>query len=204
MTAAYFDDRRAVRDVVAGYGAMVAQRVAEGWSPYLATLMFAHVPGRPAAVVAQMHDEAERFYRRFLTRTVRRPSSRRSLEALSLFVVAPDVSVGKRDKRLVDVAINDGLHLHGILVVPARSRLPLPADEHVRQRQAFYLSGSAGPDGLEERPGRLLRLDVRPVDGNVERAVEYALKSVQRGRFSMDDLRVYPRALGEVRDGSKR
>lgn len=150
-----------------------------------------------------MLDEAERVYRTFITRVARRPLSPRSQDSLPVLIIAPDLPVGKTGKPLADVAVNDGLHLHGVLLVPPRSRLPLPADKYFRQNQALYLSGPSNPDGLDEpRQSRFLRVDVRPIDGPVEPVVAYALKSVARHRFTPDDVPVLPRALAEVRNTS--
>lgn len=201
ITAQHNHDRRAAIDVVAGYGELAAQRVADGWMPSLVTLLFSPVPGRPEAVLAQMFNEAERDYRTFITRVARRPLSPRSQDSLPVLIIAPDLPVGKTGKPLADVAVNDGLHLHGVLLVPPRSRLPLPVDEHFRQNQVLYLESSSKPDGLDgPRPSRLVRIDVRPIDGPVEPVVTYALKSVARHRFTPDDVLVLPRALAEVRN----
>jgi hypothetical protein len=189
------DDRSrlVVEDLLAGYSTMVERRVEAGWRAYLVTMMFVSLPGRQSAVLEQMRDEAERFYRRFVTRVVRRPRSAGSVESLPLLLVAPDLSVGKSDKPLRDVVVNGGLHLHGLLVVPPFSRLRLPADEHVRSAQSLYLSG--GEDGT---PARLKALDLKPVEGGVGCVVPYWLKSLARRRFGPDDLLVLPRALSEL------
>ncbi len=105
-------------------------------------------------MLAQMLDEAERVYRTFLTRVVRRPLSPSSAGELPIVVVAPDLPVGRRGKAVAGVAINDGMHLHGVLLVPSRSRLPLPADEHFRREQAQYARDRS----------RLDVVDVRPID----------------------------------------
>ncbi len=103
-------------------------------------------------------------------------------------VVAPDLPVGRRAKPIAQVAINDGLHVHGVLLVPPRPRLRLPVDEHFRTQQSLYAR-----DG-----GRLDVVDARPIERSVTEAVAYALKSVRRGRFGLDDVLVLPRALSEI------
>ncbi len=186
------DRRQAVDTVLVGYAEMIRQRVDAGWSPYLLTMTFRHLPGNASTVLASMIDEAEHFYRRFVTRVVRRPTS--PVVDLPVLVVAPDVPVGKHDKPLRDVVLNDGLHLHGVLLVPPCSRLPIPADDHVRGQQPFYVSPSGSA------PRRVSAVDLRPVDHDLDRVVSYALKGLVRGRFSSDHLLVLPRALSEVRD----
>jgi hypothetical protein len=190
MTIADYDaDRRAIRDVITGYSTLVSQRVADGWRPYLVTMMFAKVSGTKTTMLARMMDEAVRVYSTFLPRVVRRPLSSRSVGELPIMVVAPDYPVGKRGKPLLDVVLNDGLHLHGILLLPPRSRLPVSADEHFRTRQSLYVRDRSLLD----------RIDVRPIVRDVERVVDYALKGLSRRRFSTDELFVLPRSLSEVR-----
>lgn len=111
-TIDYRDDRRVARDVVDGYCQLIEQRVRSGGVPYLVTMMFRRLPGNNVVVLARMFDDAEWVYRTFLPRTVRRPFSPRSAGQLSILIVAPDLPVGKRDKLLRDVVLNDGLHLH--------------------------------------------------------------------------------------------
>jgi hypothetical protein len=185
----YVDDRRAIRDALSGYDQLGARRVAEGWRPYLVTMLFGDIPGKPDAVLRQMLDEAERIYSTLMTRVVRRPLSSRSVDELPIVIAAPDLPVGKRDKPLVQVALNDGLHLHAILLMPPHSRLPVPADEHFRRQQALYVRDRR----------RLHGVDVCPIEDTVERAVAYVLKSVRRRTFSYDDVLVLPRAISELR-----
>ncbi len=196
MTAAtyYLDrDRRAINDALAGYSQLAIDRIGEGWHPYLATLKFAPLPGKPEAVIAQMKAEAELVYKKLLTRVVRRPLSARSRTLLPIMVAVPDAPVGKRDKPLVDVVVNGGLHLHGLLLVPPVSRLPVGVDEHFRQRQASYVG--------DQR--RLRCVDVRPIDRDLPRVIDYLMKSLRRRRFAsrdvLDDVLVLPRAVQEMR-----
>lgn len=187
-------DCKTAQDVLAGYKQLVVDRVREGWHPYLATLMYAPLRGKPQAVIAQMHDEAERVYRIFLPRVVRKPLSSNALGRLPILIAGPDGPVGKSDKPLTTVAVNQGIHIHGVLLVPPVSRLPLPADEHFRRQQALYVRDQS----------RLRRVDVRRVDDDVGRVVDYALKGVKRGRFQVDDILVLPRATAELRQEGPR
>lgn len=189
--ATYHDDRdrRAVSDVIAGYSQLVIDRVHEGWRAYLATLMFAQLPGKSTAVIEQMKASTELVYKKLLTRAVRWPRSAWSAGRLPVLVAAPDMPVGKHDKPLAAVTINGGLHMHGVLMMPPFSRLRVPTDEHFRQKQAFYLGDRS----------HLRRIDLRPIKDDIEKAVDYALKNIRRGRFMIDDLLVLPRARSEFR-----
>ncbi len=178
---------------MAGYGQLAIDRVSNGWRPYFATLTFAPLPGKPEAVIAQMRAEAELVYKKLLTRLVRRPLSDKSRGMLPIMVAVPDAPVGKRDKPLVEVTINGGLHLHGLLLVPPVSRLPVGVDEHFRTRQALYVG--------DQR--RLRCVDVMPIDRDLPRVVDYVMKSVRRRRFAsrdvLDDVLVLPRSAQEMK-----
>lgn len=184
-----YEDRQAINDAIAGYSELIAQRVADGWRPYLMSLLYDKLAGKPDAVVATMLKEAEYLYSAFLTRAVRRPLSPRSIGQLPIMIVAPDLPVRKTNKPIADVAINDGAHVHGLLITPPRSRLPVPADEHFRTHQALYVAGRS----------KLRQVDVVPIEGPVDRVVDYVLKSLQRRRFSMDQLLLLPRARSELK-----
>jgi hypothetical protein len=71
-----------------------------------------------------MTDEVDRVYSAFITRVVRRPHSEYQKDFRPMLIVAPDRPVLKNEKqKLRDVKINSGVHMHGILLVPGRSRL---------------------------------------------------------------------------------
>ena len=138
MTAFAYADHVAVKDTLDSYAQLAAQRVEAGWNAYLVTLMFSYISDEHRPAMARMFDEAERVYSTFVTRVVRRPLSSGSVGELPVMIVAPDSPVGKNGKPLREVTLNGGLHLHAVLLVPPRSRLQVPADEHFRQHQALY------------------------------------------------------------------
>jgi hypothetical protein len=95
-----------------------------------------------------------------------------------------------------------GLHLHGILLVPPRSRPAVSAAEHFRQWQSLYVRERSLLDcagEARERASPLERVEVDPVERTVECAVEYVLKGLPRRRCAVDDVLVLPRALAEMR-----
>ena len=86
--------------------------------------------------------------------------------------------VSKKDKQsLSDLAINNGLHLHGILCVPWNSRLKVDVGTHFHANNALYVKN------------RLLRLDVKPVYS--AEVVDYAFKALKNGNATPDDIQVY-------------
>lgn len=172
-----------------GYGKLIESRLAEGWDGYLMTFMFSKLRGSRYSVLRQMQREVERVYATALTRIVRHPTSPRNVGKLPIWLVCPDYPVpkGERD-RLRDIALNDGLHMHGIAVLPPDNRLQVGLDDHLEECQGLYIGNR----------GELLRVDAKPIVSNPAYVTEYVLKSVQRQRVSLDDVIVLPRVLSEL------
>jgi hypothetical protein len=178
------------REMLAGYVQLVEDRVQQGFQPSLITFMFRQLAGSPQAVIRQMRDEVERVFATFLTRVVRDPRSPRSVGRLPVLIACADLPVAKREKRaLREVTINGGLHYAGVLLVPPQSRLRVTAQQHFAERAELYLGGRR----------RLDRIDVRPVESDPARVVDYVMKSCTRGRLAYDNsVLVLPRARGEL------
>jgi len=182
-------DRRVLDRMIQGYATMVRQRVDAGFRPYLATFMFPRLPGSPRAIIGQMRDGVTGVYATFVTRVARHPTSPGSVATLPIMITAPDLPVPKRDKLPgSEIALNDGMHWHGVLLVPSNSRLRMPADEHFRLQQRLYVGDRS----------RLDRVDVRPITRAPDVAVDYVLKGSRRRSFSLDDVLILPRALSEL------
>ena len=177
--------------MIEGLAGLARQRVDAGFQAFLASFMFARLPGDPKAIIGQMRDETQRVYSTFVSRVARRPLSPRSVGSLPIMIAAPDMPVPKRVKLSADeIALNGGLHLHAILLMPPHSRLRMAADEHFRLNQGLYVRDRS----------RLDRIDVRPIVHTPERAVDYVLKTLRRGRVAYDDILILPRAVAEIRD----
>ena len=182
----YFDRRMIDQNIVC-LAKMVRSHVDAGWSPYLLTMMFARIPRARAAVIGEMGDAVDRLYRTVLTSAVRRPKSSRAVGSLPILIAAPDLPVPKRSKPAGNlIELNHGLHLHGVLIVPPRSRLETSADVHFADHQQRYARWP------------LAEVDVVPIVKTPEIALDYVLKSVRRGRFSFDDVLILPRARSEL------
>jgi hypothetical protein len=84
---------------------------------------------------------------------------------------------------------NDGLHYHGVLLVPVQSRLKIPVHQHFDENQDYYL-----------RDGILRKIDVRPFIGaDVANVVDYALKGLKTGRLPDDEnLLILPKTHREI------
>jgi hypothetical protein len=181
------------KELTIGYTELINQRVQDGYRPYLITFMFSQLPGSPSAVIKQMQDEVERVYATLVTRVVRKPRSPRSADRLPVFVGFADLPVAKREKKqLQEVALNDGLHHHGILLMPARSRLRTGLAFHFMKYHRLYLKDRS----------RLDRLHVRQIDTDPAYVVGYALKAFENGRLPYDDcVLVLPKSVTELPSG---
>jgi hypothetical protein len=168
----------------------VIDRIADGWTAYLLTFKFHPISGNPSSVRHQMHDDVERVYSRFVTRVVRNPRSPSSIGSLPILIACADLPVHKHGKRLTpEVTINRGLHYHGLLLVPPRSRLTVTADVHFTDdHDGYVISGKPLAD-----------LHVTPVTDDPWYVVDYVMKSVKNRRVSYDDaVLVLPRTSSEL------
>jgi hypothetical protein len=128
------------KQLIAGYTELIQQRIDEGFGAFLLTFMFKQLAGPPKALRIQMNDEVQRVYSTFVTRVVRNPRSEFLKDALPFLITVPDRPVSKKNKQnLSDLAINGGLHLHGILCVPGNSRLKVDAAAHFNANKALYV-----------------------------------------------------------------
>ena len=167
---------------------LIEKRVTgEGWNGYFMTFMFHPLPGNTQAKLQSMKDAVYRFYSTFLTRVVRKPKSVFHAGDRPLFFAAPDYPVPKRRKQSPsDFAINDGLHFHGIMVVPLKSCLKEDLIGHLQSRFLTYVKSP------------LKRIETVLIEDRVGFVTDYAFKSVKRNRFSVDDVILLPKSRAEV------
>jgi hypothetical protein len=166
-----------ITSIVAGYGQMVQDRVAKGWSCDLLTFMFNSMVGSEANLLVRMADELQRVYSTFITRAIRKPRSI-SLDRLPLLIAAADLPVYKRNKSISKGDIqNGGLHCHGVLLVPPSSRLKTTVKQHLEGNPSVYL----GHDGV------LQHLHSKGVNTEHGYVVEYVFKTVLKRRLQYNE-----------------
>ncbi len=169
------------------YGNWVQQEIDDGWDGYLFTFMFHQLPGSIRAKNQQMEREILRWYGRLATRTVRKPRSPRWAPLLPKGVFVPDLPVYKRTKQdLRDVVINDGLHVHGIVVANRLGRIVEPLDVHFAGKLDEYLTDN------------LRHIDVQPITRTAGYVTSYGMKGLKRPTFSPDNILVLPKTLREL------
>jgi hypothetical protein len=158
------------------------------WEAYFMTFMFRQIPGSDQERIRRMHKEIGIFYGKLASWVVRDPRSPKCAHLLPRGVFYPDGPCYKREKQaLRDVKINDGLHFHGIILVPTRSRLKVPFLQHLRDKKKYY-----------GRNNNIRRIHAEPNRDHHQFVADYAGKGVKRGRVSYDDVLVLPRTGKEL------
>ena len=161
------------------------KRLADGYDAYVLTFMFQPLP--PSARAAIMAGTIEAAYSRTVTRLVRYPNTAYNQARPFIWLGLPDYPVPKRRKHsLRDVVVNDGRHVHVVVLVPPFTRLKRPFDAFFELNYSMFLGG-----GVQ-------RVHVEPLDRTVNHAVRYFAKSVSRGRIGVDDVIFLPRSLYEL------
>ena len=180
------------RRLVAGYVRLLQQRVKnDGWNPYFLTFMFRQLPGKKDTQLVAMEQAIVRFYSTLLTRVVRKPHSAFQQNQRPILIVAPDYPVFKHDKQKVsDVAINDGLHMHGMLAVPWQSRMKEDIISHLQRYTRLYVKDP------------FKRVNISEIEDNFGRVGDYVFKSIKTERCSWDDILVLPKDRSEMRPTS--
>jgi hypothetical protein len=188
-TDEYSNQAEEMRIKIKSFEEMIERRMeGDGWNGYLMTFMFHPVRGVTTTKLQIMGEALNRFYATFLTRVVRNPNSIFQLSQRPLFIAAPDYPVPKHRKQKVsDVTINDGLHMHGLLVVPWECRLKEDVISHLQRHDGLY------------RKAPLRRIDIQPIENNLAFVVDYVFKSVKKGRVSYDDVILLPKSSSEMK-----
>jgi hypothetical protein len=185
-----FSTSRLKASLVDGYTRLVTDRIHDGWSFHLLTILFHQLPGPRSAVLDRMKDEVQRVYSTLLTRVHRNPRTA-STDVLPILIGVADLPVYKRNRESAPmIYCNNGLHFHALVLMPPTSRLKGSLADHFGSNLDLY----AGPGHSVQR------VDVRPVVDGHRRVVDYVFKTVLNGRLSYDDaVLILPRARGELR-----
>jgi hypothetical protein len=157
------------------YGDWIIELTSKGYELYLLSFTFRPLGGGMEARLAQMRRELERAYALLVTRIVRNPNGSKKL--LPIWFCLPDLPVEKRARvPLAVVSINDGLHMHALVLIPPVSRLKRPFDAEVCRLRPLLAKGA------------LFNIDATwwQTD-NFQYAADYAFKSMRRSRFAYGD-----------------
>ena len=176
--------------VLAAYGEMVSRRIMEGWTASLMTFMFNQLGGSTTVKLNVMRNEVEQLYSTFLTRAVREPRSSKSVGCLPVLIASADLPVRKGQRSTYEkVTVNDGLHFHGVLLVPSKTRLRVSTEAHFQQNPLLYLRDRKWLD----------RIDVRAITSDWSFVTDYVLKTVKSKRLTYEEaILILPRTTSEL------
>lgn len=159
------------------------------WNAYLVTFMFNNLPGSTEGKLWHMNKEIEHFYTNLITRITRKPSQKSNLERCPRLVAFPDLPVFKRSKStLADVTVNDGLHFHGVLLVPIKSRLKCELEAHLDANRGLYIGGH----------GKVRDIHLEKIAFDPKGVSTYIFKLWKRNPEFADWLLVLPRSQSEL------
>jgi hypothetical protein len=178
--------------LVSGYSELVASYISKDYQGHLVTFKFNLLHGNRVAKLRQVQRALEHFFGLFITRVVRKPNSPNWGDKCPVLIGCPDFPVAKHEKQpLSDVLINDGLHAHGILLVPEKSRLEKlnkSVEEHLEEGGYMYLS----------KVKDLASIHSVPIVSNPDRVVDYVFKGLKARKVECDDIIILPKAAAEI------
>jgi hypothetical protein len=176
-------------ELLDAFGTWVTDYMDQGHDAYLTTFMFNYIPGNSKSIIGAMTKDIEQFYRTLVTRIVRN-ARKAQIHQLPKLIALPDRPVPKHFKQaLQDVAINDGLHVHGITMIPPRSRLECELNEHVRLESRIY---------TDSRYTRIRHIDVQRIKTRPGYATGYGLKWLKHDATAYDNLLILPVSKREL------
>jgi hypothetical protein len=153
---------------------------------YYVSFMFHQLRGSRSSQIIQMIVDVTRFHDILKKHVVRKPDAPNWSELVPVLIGVPDLPVWKHKKVPVrNLQVNDGLHYNAIVLMPPRlegsrvtgireSRLRLPLDIHVQQKQHLYTTE------------KMYRIHVTMMSRDT--VVNYMFKNILNGRISLDDI----------------
>jgi hypothetical protein len=155
------DELSMQRKTFCGYGRWICNWIDEKHQVYLITFMFVHMSGTEASIKARMMHDVGNFWKT-LSKWIVRRNRTAPLHLLPKLIAFPDRPVFKWKKRtLAQVTINDGQHVHGILGIPATTRMREDLADHVAS-QAVY---------TDPRYTRIRHIHVTPITARLTPAI---------------------------------
>ena len=165
---------------------MIGQQ--EEWTAYLVTFMSDALPGSTESRLRQMAREIEHFYTTLITRVTRRPNRGADVERCPRLFALPDLPREGSRSSPGDVTVNVGLHFHGVLLLPTRSRLRCGLGEHLAANRGLYLGNH----------GKLRDIHTEEITSDPGRVADYVFKLWKRNPEFGDHHVVLPRSRSEL------
>ena len=125
------------------------------------TFLFHHIPGPAQEQIRQMQKKCLVLWEAGkLDRTQAKVTQNALIfcPELCSFPMGPVTSAEKQTVR--EVTINDGLHYHGLLLVPTKSRLKVPFLQHLRDKKRAYNRRSILTEFMQNRSGITIDLSL--------------------------------------------
>jgi hypothetical protein len=177
-----FNSTRHLKFLIQGHAQWIQNYLDKDWDGYLFTVNFNHLPGKRDTKIIQMHSEVTRLYGRLATRMIRKPRSPKSAPLTPIGIFIPDKPVPKSRKdqksTIADVSINEGLHMHGVVLGNRWGRIRVPLDQYFEEDAGKYVKG------------KISNIDVQRITYEPGYVVDYALKSLLKRTASNDEILV--------------
>jgi hypothetical protein len=182
-------DYSAPKQLIAAYGEWVNTQICNGWKGYFVTFMFDQLSGGERAIRAQILKQVEQFYSTLVTRVERKPRSLARQPFLPKLIACLDLPKGTRHVwNLEDVVVNDGWHLHAIVLIPRQSRLQTGLIKHIRAHSHCYIHEFS----------RIRKIHIKRIENRPLHVTDYVLKFMKRDGSVQDDLLILPKTLTEL------
>src|SRR5580704_9977355 len=134
-----------IQRIIDGWTHLIQGFVDKGWDAYLVSILFHQLAGSRKTKIIQMQQEIERVYNRLGTRMFRNTWSPKWAKYLPIGVFAPDLPVPKSRKgeksTILDVSINDGQHMGGIILANKWGRIRGDLGDHFSKEKHLYEAG---------------------------------------------------------------
>jgi len=171
-----------IQRIIDGWTQLIQGFFDQGWDVYLVSILFHQLAGSRKTKIIQMHQEIERVYNRLGTRMIRDPWSPKWAEYLPIGIFAPNYPVPKSRKgeksTILDVSINDGQHMGGIILANKWGRIRSDLGDHFSKEKDLY------------EAGKVRSIGIKPITDSLPTAVDYTFKSLKRRTSTIDDVLV--------------
>lgn len=177
--------------IIQQYGCWVKKHIEDGWDGYCLSFSFKPVAGSVPNKAATMEKDVTNWYGRLLTRMFHNPNSPRWAGLLPWGLFAHDLPVMKSRRKATfsirQLRVNDGLHMHGILLARRVGRIKTSLEFHFEEKGYQYQVGSIANFDIQ-------RISTSPehTQDHIEHATDYALKGLKRSSLRLE-LLVLPR-----------
>lgn len=176
------------KDLMNAYTEMVTHRIKEGFEPHFLTLLFNPIAGTELSRITTMMKETTRLYAKLLKAAFRHPGRMQTAD-MPLWIFAPDWPVPKRFKdHLANIVLNDGAHMHGIVLQPPTARMERGLSYFIDDNQHIV----HGPQHAFQR------VRSQEIEETPEKVCSYALKSLARRRIESTDILILPQSHSEL------